>query len=152
MGQFVTWPLQSKAAAAFKGNFGVYWLILFKFWLQVAFWQLFMIFYMAFKMKGQTKAAAAFKGNVGLSIWEALRSERRRARRARRCELLSMAMFEIPSLTPYPLVSTSWGVWSAQILTWGTPHQTLLGGETGMPFRSIALSSLLWHTLEKCPI
>ena len=54
---------QTKAAAAFKGNFGVYGPILFKFCMQVAHWPPLLVCYMAFEIKGQTKAAAAFKGN-----------------------------------------------------------------------------------------
>ena len=57
---------QTKAAAAFKGNFGVYGPILFKLWVQVAYWSPRTTCYMAFEIKGQTKAAAAFKGNFGI--------------------------------------------------------------------------------------
>ena len=31
-------------------------------------------------------------------------------------------------------------------------NQTLYGGETGMLFRMIALSRLMWHSLKRCPI
>ena len=51
--------------------------------------QMLMISYLAFTIKGQRQVAAAFKGSFGPPIWEALRSERRRARRARRCEFIS---------------------------------------------------------------
>ena len=76
--QVAYWPLliicymaftikgQTKAAMAFKGNFGVYKLILFKLCMQVAYWHSLMICYMAFTIKGQTKAAMAFKGNFGV--------------------------------------------------------------------------------------
>ena len=57
---------QTKAAAAFKGNFGVYGPILFKLCMQVAYWPPLMICYMAFTIKGQTKAATAFKGNLSV--------------------------------------------------------------------------------------
>ena len=57
---------QTKAAAAFKGNFGVYGLILLKLCVQVAYWPQGTTCYMAFVIKGQTKAAAAFKGNFGI--------------------------------------------------------------------------------------
>ena len=57
---------QTKAAVAFKGNFGVYGLILFKLCMQVAYWPGLMICYMAFTIKGQTKAAAAFKVNISV--------------------------------------------------------------------------------------
>ena len=57
---------QTKAAAAFKGNFGVYGPILFKVCMQVADWPSLMICYIAFTIKGQTKAATAFKGNFGV--------------------------------------------------------------------------------------
>ena len=59
---------QTKAAMAFKGNFGVYGPILFKVCMQVACWPSLMICYMAFTIKGQTKAAAAFKGNFGVYL------------------------------------------------------------------------------------
>ena len=52
---------QTKAATAFKGNFGVYGPILFKVCMQVVYQPRIMICYMAFTIKGQTKAAAAFK-------------------------------------------------------------------------------------------
>ena len=57
---------QSKAAAAFKDNFGVYGPILLKLCVQVAYWPPGTTCYMAFAIKGQTKAAAAFKGNFGV--------------------------------------------------------------------------------------
>ena len=57
---------QTKAAAAFKGNFGVYGPILFKLCMQVAYLPKGRTCYMAFAIKGQTKAAAAFKGNFGI--------------------------------------------------------------------------------------
>ena len=60
---------QTKAAMAFKGNFGVYGPILFKVCMQVANWSLLMICYMGFRIKGQTKAAAALKGNFGIYIY-----------------------------------------------------------------------------------
>ena len=50
---------QTKAAAAFKGNFGVYGPILFKLCMQVAYWQPGTTSYMAFAIKGQIKATAA---------------------------------------------------------------------------------------------
>ena len=52
---------QTKAAAAFKGNFGVYGLILFKLCVQAAYGSPGTPGFMAFAIKGQTKAAAAFK-------------------------------------------------------------------------------------------
>ena len=57
---------QTKAAAAFKGNFGIYGPILFKLWVEVAYWHSFMFCKMAFTIKGQTKAAVAFKGKFGV--------------------------------------------------------------------------------------
>ena len=57
---------QTKAAATFKGNFGVYGPILFKVCMHVADWPLLMICYMAFTIKGQTKATAAFKVNISV--------------------------------------------------------------------------------------
>ena len=57
---------QTKAAAAFKGNFGVYGPILFKLCMQVAYWPSLMICDMAFTIKGQTKATAAFKVNISV--------------------------------------------------------------------------------------
>ena len=57
---------QTKAAVAFKCNFGVYEPILFKLCMQVAYWPLLVICYMTFTIKGQTKAAATFKGNFGV--------------------------------------------------------------------------------------
>ena len=57
---------QTKAAAAFKGNFGIYGPILFKLCVEVAFCSPGTPGYMAFAIKGQTKAAAAFKGNFGV--------------------------------------------------------------------------------------
>ena len=57
---------QTKAAAAFKGNFAIYGPILFKLCMQVAYWSPGTTCYMAFAIKGQTKAAAAFKGNFGV--------------------------------------------------------------------------------------
>ena len=57
---------QIKAAVAFKGNFGVYGLILFKLCMQVAHWPLLVICYMTFTIKGQTKATAAFKVNISV--------------------------------------------------------------------------------------
>ena len=57
---------QTKAAAAFKGNFGVYGPILFKLCMQVAYWQMWMNCYMAFTNKGQIKAAATFICNFGV--------------------------------------------------------------------------------------
>ena len=57
---------QTKAAAAFKGNSGVYGLILFKFWVEVAYCSPGKTCYMVFAIKGLTKAAAAFKGNFGV--------------------------------------------------------------------------------------
>ena len=60
---------KTKAAAAFKGNFGVYGPILFKVCMQVADWPSLMICYMAFTIKGQTKATATFKGNFGVYGW-----------------------------------------------------------------------------------
>ena len=59
---------QTKAAATFKGNFGVYGPILFKVCMQVADWPSLMICYMAFKIKGQSKATAALKGNFGVYV------------------------------------------------------------------------------------
>ena len=53
---------QTKAAAAFKAISAIYWLILFKFGVQIAYWQPFSVYFMAFTIKGQIKAAAAFKG------------------------------------------------------------------------------------------
>ena len=57
---------QTKAAAAFKGNFGIYGAILFKLCVHVAYSSPGTPGYMAFAIKGQTKAAAAFKGNFGV--------------------------------------------------------------------------------------
>ena len=57
---------QTKAAVAFKGNFGIYGPILFKLCVQVAYWSPGTTYYMAFAIKGQTKASAAFKGNFGI--------------------------------------------------------------------------------------
>ena len=57
---------QTKAAAAFKGNFGIYGPILFKLCIQVAYWPPLMICYIAFTIKRQTKAAVAFKANFGI--------------------------------------------------------------------------------------
>ena len=51
---------------AFKGNFSVYRLILFKLCMQVAYWPLLMICYMTFTIKGQTKATAACKVNFSV--------------------------------------------------------------------------------------
>ena len=59
---------QTKAAVAFKGNFGVYGPILFKVCIQIAYWPPLMICYMGFTIKGQTMAAAAFKGNFGIYL------------------------------------------------------------------------------------
>ena len=58
---------QTKAAATFKGNFGVYGQILFMVCMQVADWPSLMICYMVFTIKGQTKATAAFKVNISVS-------------------------------------------------------------------------------------
>ena len=65
------WPLGAmgafkEAAAAFKGNFGVYGPILFKLSVKVAYCSPGTTCYMAFAIKGQTKAAAAFKGNFAI--------------------------------------------------------------------------------------
>ena len=57
---------QTKAAVAFKGNFGIYGPILFKLCVQVAYCSPGMACYMAFAIKGQTKAAAAFNGSFGV--------------------------------------------------------------------------------------
>ncbi len=57
---------QTKAAATFKGNFGVYGPILFKVCMQVADWPSLMICYMTFTIKGKTKATAAFKVNISV--------------------------------------------------------------------------------------
>ena len=57
---------QTKAAAAFKGNFGVYGPILFKLCGQAAYGSPGTPGYMAFAIKGQTTAAVAFKGNFGI--------------------------------------------------------------------------------------
>ena len=57
---------QTKAAAAFKANFGVYGPILFKLCVEVTYCSPGTTGYMAFAIKGQTKAAAAFKGNFGV--------------------------------------------------------------------------------------
>ena len=57
---------QTKAATAFKGNFGVYGPILFKLCVQVAYWRPGTTCYMAFAIEGQTKATTAFKGNFGI--------------------------------------------------------------------------------------
>ena len=51
---------QTKAAAAFTGNFDVYGPTLFKLCMHEAYWPMSMICYVAFTIKGQTKAAAAF--------------------------------------------------------------------------------------------
>ena len=64
---------QTKAAATFKGIFGVNGPILFKVCMEVAYWPPLMICYMAFTIKGQTKAAAAFKGNFGVYLYDFLR-------------------------------------------------------------------------------
>ena len=53
---------QTKATAAFKGNFGVYGPILFKLCMQVAYRPRLMICYMT--IEGQTQATAAFKVNI----------------------------------------------------------------------------------------
>ena len=60
---YITFPIkgQTKAAAAFKGNFGVYGPILFKFCMQVAYCSPETTCYLSFAIKGQTKARAAFK-------------------------------------------------------------------------------------------
>ena len=50
---------QTKAAAAFKGNFGFYGPILFKLCVEVAYCSPGTPGYMAFAIKGQTKAAAS---------------------------------------------------------------------------------------------
>ena len=57
---------QTKATAAFKGNFAIHGPILFKLCVQVAYWSPGTTCYMAFAIKGQTKAAAAFKGNFAI--------------------------------------------------------------------------------------
>ena len=57
---------QTKAAVAFKGNFGIYGPILFKLCIQVAYWPPLMICYIAFTIKRQTKAAVAYKANFGI--------------------------------------------------------------------------------------
>ena len=57
---------QTKAAAAFKGYFGVYEPILFKLCVQVAYLPKGRTCYMAFAIKGQTKATVAFKGINGV--------------------------------------------------------------------------------------
>ena len=57
---------QTKAAAVFKGNFGIYGPIMFKLCIHVAYSSPGTPFYMAFANKGQTKAAPAFKGNFGV--------------------------------------------------------------------------------------
>ena len=57
---------QTKAAAAFKGTFGVYGPIFFKLCVEVAYCSPGTPDYMAFTIKGQTKAAGAFKGNFGI--------------------------------------------------------------------------------------
>ena len=57
---------QTKAAVAFKGNFGVYGLILFKFCIQVAYCLPGKSCYITFTIKGQTKAAVALKGNFAV--------------------------------------------------------------------------------------
>ena len=54
---------QTKAAAAFKGNFGIYGPILFKLCVHVAYSSPGMPGCMTFAIKGQIQAAAAFKGN-----------------------------------------------------------------------------------------
>ena len=54
---------QTKAAAAFKGNFGVDGPILFKLCMQVAYQAALIVYYYSgFEIKVQTKAAAAFEG------------------------------------------------------------------------------------------
>ena len=53
---------QTKATAAFKGISAIYWPILFKFGVQIAYWQPLTVCLVAFTIKGQTKATAAFKG------------------------------------------------------------------------------------------
>ena len=55
---------QTKAAAALKGILAIYSLILFKFGGQIAYWQLFSVYFMAFTIKVQLKAAAAFFGHL----------------------------------------------------------------------------------------
>ena len=57
---------QTKDAAAFKGNFGVYGPISFRLCMEVAYWPVLMICYVTFTIKAQTKAAAVFKGNFGV--------------------------------------------------------------------------------------
>ena len=57
---------QTKAAAAFKGNFGVYGPIFFKLRLQPAYWQLLMICYMEFTIIGQKRPQKVFKDNFGV--------------------------------------------------------------------------------------
>ena len=57
---------QTKAAAAFKGILAIYWPVLFKFGMQIDYWQPFSVCFVAFTIKGQTKATTAFKGNFGV--------------------------------------------------------------------------------------
>ena len=57
---------QSKAAAAFKGIFGLYGPILFKLCMPVAYWSLLMIGYMEFTIIGQKRPQKVFKDNFGV--------------------------------------------------------------------------------------
>jgi hypothetical protein len=57
---------QTKAAAAFKCISAIYWPILFKFGMHIAYRQLFSVCFIAFIKKGQTKAAAACKGILAI--------------------------------------------------------------------------------------
>ena len=53
---------QTKASAAFRGNFGIYGLILLKLCVEVAYCSPGTPGSMAFAIKGQTKTAMAFQG------------------------------------------------------------------------------------------
>ena len=57
---------QTKATVAFKGNAGVYGLILLKLCIQVAYFSPRKTCSMAFTMNGRTKATVGFKGNAGV--------------------------------------------------------------------------------------
>ena len=57
---------QTKAAAAFKGSFGIYEPILIKLYVHVAYWSPLITCYVPFAIKSQTKATAAFKGSFAI--------------------------------------------------------------------------------------
>ena len=63
---------QTKAAATFRGNFGVNGPILFKVCIQIAYWPPLTICYMGFTSL-QSKATATFIGNFGIYLNDFLR-------------------------------------------------------------------------------